>query len=631
MNPEREESSQTLTQERAAPARGPEEFLRLLLEWKGAPEAFWGFVLAAQCRLAGAAAAAIFRAGADSLGVVAVHPGREKEAEAREWTRFTSAAAETLEAGRAAVKPLAAHDDLYGQSPRRYLALVPLPSPDPSVRLAGAYLFSAGAEAALERAVERLEWTAGLLRVAGVGSELERRQTAISRLSTAIETLGAVNEHLRFAASAMCLCNELAARWSCERVSLGFLRGRTVRLRALSHTEKFSRKMELVQEIETVMEECLDQDVEVLLPAPASATYGFREAAKFASRHGPACVLSLPLRNEGKVVGVLTIERPADRPFTAQEVETLRLACDLCAPRLATLEKYDRWVGARLAAGLRSAAAGVVGPTHTGVKLVVLAIIAFILFAVLAKGDYQAEASFYLESDHRFIVSARLDEDLVSVYVVPGDPVCEGNVLASFKTLALEEALARAKADRANYLTQVSMAMAADKTAEAQIAQAQADGAGAQIDLLEYKLRNAHVLSPVSGVVLSGDLQKVVPKSFRVGDPLFEVAPAGDFRAELLVPEDQIADVRDGGRMKGTLATASKPEDKVAFVVERIEPVAEVVNQKNVFRVRARLLETRPWMRLGLEGLAKIDVDRRSYAWLWTRPLVNWIRMKLWI
>ena len=35
----------------------------------------------------------------------------------------------------------------------------------------------------------------------------------------------------------------------------------------------------------------------------------------------------------------------------------------------------------------------------------------------------------------------------------------------------------------------------------------------------------------------------------------------------------------------------------------------------------------------GLEGVAKITISEgeRSYAWLWTHKMVNWVRMKLWI
>jgi hypothetical protein len=59
--------------------------------------------------------------------------------------------------------------------------------------------------------------------------------------------------------------------------------------------------------------------------------------------------------------------------------------------------------------------------------------------------------------------------------------------------------------------------------------------------------------------------------------------------------------------------------------------MAEVVNQRNVFKVRARLTETYPWMRPGMEGVAKVEVGEKHYAWVWTRKLNNWLRMKLWL
>ncbi len=75
----------------------------------------------------------------------------------------------------------------------------------------------------------------------------------------------------------------------------------------------------------------------------------------------------------------------------------------------------------------------------------------------------------------------------------------------------------------------------------------------------------------------------------------------------------------------------SYPDLRIPFVVERVSPMAEVVNNRNVFKVRARLLETHSWMRPGMEGIAKISIGKRRYIWIWTRKAVNWVRMKLWI
>ena len=70
---------------------------------------------------------------------------------------------------------------------------------------------------------------------------------------------------------------------------------------------------------------------------------------------------------------------------------------------------------------------------------------------------------------------------------------------------------------------------------------------------------------------------------------------------------------------------------KIKFIVEKINPIAEVENQRNIFKVRVQLLDTYPGMRPGMEGVAKVNVGQRRYAWIWSRKVVNWIRMKLWL
>jgi len=251
---------------------------------------------------------------------------------------------------------------------------------------------------ALAACRDRLELTTGLLSLYEMRLTLQRRQTDLRRLRVAMETLSAANEHARFAGSAMSMCNELASRWNCDRVSLGFLKGRYVHLKALSHVEKFNRKMKLVQDIEAAMEECLDQNVEILFPAEAQATYVARAAAELSNRHGPHTIVSLPLRLNGEEIAVATLERPLDKPFTLEELEALRLTCDLTTPRLANLHEHDVWFGAAIAKWLRKGLAGILGPKHTWAKALAAAVAIGLAFIIFAKGDYQAEAPFVLQA-----------------------------------------------------------------------------------------------------------------------------------------------------------------------------------------------------------------------------------------
>ena len=58
--------------------------------------------------------------------------------------------------------------------------------------------------------------------------------------------------------------------------------------------------------------------------------------------------------------------------------------------------------------------------------------------------------------------------------------------------------------------------------------------------------------------------------------------------------------------------------------------MAKVKDQKNVFSVRVSLLDPSDKLKPGMAGVAKIDAGKRSYAWIWTRQAVDWLRMKLW-
>jgi len=96
-----------------------------------------------------------------------------------------------------------------------------------------------------------------------------------------------------------------------------------------------------------------------------------------------------------------------------------------------------------------------------------------------------------------------------------------------------------------------------------------------------------------------------------------------------LIPADRIAEIPPEAR--GTIALESKPEKKIGFVIEWTSPAAEIIENRSVFKARARLEDSPTWLRSGLEGVAKIDIAPHSLAWIWTRRLSNWLRLKLWI
>lgn len=632
-------------------AQGPTTLLDLVEQlgrFEGPPERFVTALLALQCHIAPAAGGAVLRRNpaeqqrpdtqasepaADGPGqVLAVYPPQPRDATPPIWlAQAVELMPRILAARRTQIMDVHRADDLYGQPASRSLICVPLHGAG-SVRGMAAFLVESSDRTVLALAQERLELTVGLLSVFELRLTLQKRNTDMRRLQTAVEVAAAVNEQDRGHAAMMAACNEIAGRWRAHRAAIGFLAGRYVKARALSHTEKFTRKMRLVQDIEAAMEECLDQDVEVLHPAPPNAVFISRAAAELSTRHGPASICSLPMRHGGRVVGVLTVERAADEPYNLEDLQLLRLTADLLTARVYELHTNDHWFGHRLAQDARRGLAALVGPRHTWAKAAAVLGLAAVLFLTFVPGTDRVKADFAVEPTVRRVISAPFDGILAAVHVEPGEPVSAGDtVLAELDTAELRQQLLQAQRQRDEHLVEADAALRDGKQAERALALVKARQMEPAITLLRQRIDQARLRSPIDGLVLHGDLRRQIGAPVSKGDGLFEVgelADDGALRAELLVPESRIEAVAVGQR--GEMAAASHPADRLVFTVEKINPVAEVVDGGNVFRVRVRLQQRPPWLRPGMEGVAKVDIGRAPYGRLWTRDLVNWIRMRLW-
>jgi hypothetical protein len=136
------------------------------------------------------------------------------------------------------------------------------------------------------------------------------------------------------------------------------------------------------------------------------------------------------------------------------------------------------------------------------------------------------------------------------------------------------------------------------------------------------------VAAPFSGVVVTGDLSQKLGSPVKQGDVLFEIAPLDTYRIVLQVDERDISSMVIG--QKGNLRLSSVPERAFAFTVLNVTPVATAKEGRNYFRVEARFAETPSHLRPAMEGVGKIDIDRRRLVWIWTHEALDWVRLKLW-
>ena len=98
-------------------------------------------------------------------------------------------------------------------------------------------------EAAVRELIQRLGFGLGWLEA------LARRKTFTSkaRLVMVLELIATSLQHERFQAAATAVATELATTFGCERVSIGFMKGRHIQVKALSHSAAFAAKTNVVR------------------------------------------------------------------------------------------------------------------------------------------------------------------------------------------------------------------------------------------------------------------------------------------------------------------------------------------------------------------------------------------------
>lgn len=450
----------------------------------------------------------------------------------------------------------------------------------------------------------------------------------VEKLSYVLDLNFRVNAETRFFATALVVCNGLATKFNCERVSLGWLERGFVRLRAISRSEQFDRQMTAAQALESAMEEALDQDNEVVWPAPSGASVIARDHGKFAEEHKAGNVCSLPLRAKQRPVAVMTCERSSGA-FSELELQQLRLVADLIAPRLEDLQQRDRWFGARWAAGLKEHSAKLLGPEHTWAKLLAVAGAAALAALIFLPVPYRVEGTFTLKSDQVEFLTAPFDGYVDEVLVRPGDLVKPGQTLLKFKTseLALDESFALADLNR--YQREAEKARAAQSLAEMRVAEAMAARASAQLELTRYRLREATIAATFEGVVIEGDLRERLGAPLKRADTLFQIARIDKVYVEAQVNERDAHEILR--KTEGEIAFVAQPKLVYPVRIDVFEPAAVAKPEGNYFLVRCALAkEPQPWWRPGMSGVCKFSVGQKPLGWVLTHRTVDFLRLKLW-
>jgi multidrug efflux pump subunit AcrA (membrane-fusion protein) len=502
-----------------------------------------------------------------------------------------------------------------------------------------------------ERARQRLgslQLVAGYFDLYTLKRISETWRVAAYRHQHALQYASAVATAEGFKPSASALCNELAARTGASRVALGWVRSQKVKVKALSHTEKFDKKQDLIVQLERVMEECFDQDEPVRFdPAGESSPNVTRAARLFSQQQGGCVVLSLPLRRRDETVGILTLEFPGDRKPDEHGEPALVVAAELLAPQLYDRHENDRLIAAKVAHSVRDLGKLLIGPRHMLGKCIVALVLGLIALVTFYSPMYHVSAPFQLTAVEKRTLCAPFDGELLRVLVRPGEHVAAGKPLAEFDTLEKrkEQDYWNAQARKAEALRD---AYRGDRDKLAEMKQAQEDLISAQLKAaqLQRQIDDAILRAPFDGIVVEGDLKDFENTQKKEGDPLFRFARSAPDNSRVIAVEAELAvadrDIEEVRRMlarpgqadaaeHGELATATFPHQSLALRITRIVPEGQTQSGENVFRVFAQVVDPPAWLQPGLTGEARIRIENRRLIWIWTHRLWDYLRLKLWL
>ena len=449
---------------------------------------------------------------------------------------------------------------------------------------------------------------------------------------------------------ALGLVNKAKEWLAVQRVSLGWVRRGEVKLAAVSEQDYVDRRTNLSRALAAAMQEAVDLERPVYFPpprdgeapaeprrregdAPAELTAGEEPDATYPSHEALAdlteghAVATHPIRAGDDAVAVLLFEREREGTFTVSERRLQSIACTHLGTALGLAKQNARGPLARSRDTGVAVVEKLAGKDHVVLKLVTAAVVALVAIGVFGRWTLKLGGHCTLAPAERRIHAAPFDGILSQTMSLPGQIVKAGEPLCRFEDDDLKLSLREARSKLIATQKQKDVYFAEQKLAEFKMAEAQCEELAAQIALLDHRIEQAVVKAAVDGVVLSGDLRQSIGSPLKMGEALLEVAALDELLLLVEVDQGDVWHVAVG--QKGTFVTKARPDVSLDFAVEKIRPMSETREGASVFVVEARVRNRDGWLRPGMEGSANIHADRHNLTWVFTRRLVAWVRMKL--
>ena len=343
--------------------------------------------------------------------------------------------------------------------------------------------------------------------------------------------------------------------------------------------------------------------------------------AAFARSHAAQQVCALPLRRaDGRAIGVIGASWRSPGPGVDELTSLLALGGNLLASALDAHSAATPGIVRRVWQWSRH--------TREHRYLVPGALALLVAVLCMPVAHRVAVDVTMVAAEYRYVAAPFAGILATSQHKV-GDSVNRGELLAEMDGHDLANDLSAIEADLAKAAKQRDVALAQGASAAVQLANYDYQRFAVRREVVRRHQHELKIASPISGVIVKGDLDKARGAAVEVGQILYEIAPLAELEIEAAVSDEDVRWVQVGQRLDYDL-DAFRGASRTLHL-NHLRPRAEIRDQRNVFVASARLANRDGELRPGMSGVGHIYVGRRALAWvLLHKPLTHVVRWLAW-
>lgn len=379
-----------------------------------------------------------------------------------------------------------------------------------------------------------------------------------------------------------------------------------VRIVGISDNSQRSHNTQLAELADGACEEVVLRQKPAAWPPMGNDRGGLRIHSRLFEELGATELISIPLIDDcGVLRGVWLLVWGDQQPSPRREL-FLRIAPAPIASLLEVIQRAEpHWLTRRVSKFIRPA-------SYRGWQIGLASVVLIALLMVIPV-PHVVTCECELQPVTRRFVAPMFDGKLERSFVKPGDLVTRGQLLVNLDASELRMEQAALQAEHHRTAKKRDGEIVERNFGAASVSRHEFDRITNKLELLEQRIRNLEIRSPIDGLVVTGDLQRAEGMPVTRGQSLFEIAPLDKLAVEIAIPEAEVRHVQEGMRVDVSFESAA--DTPRTENLGRIHPRAEIRYDHHVFIAEAELPNEQAKLRPGMHGQARVRVGTCFLGW----------------